>query len=118
MGDLVALLRGDEGGKGMFQSYPVVAGLDGMAFVGTISRKDLVSHSLVIIHCVDKMIIPDAVDCESRLDHLHLSFSFMLLLAHLELQGIFFCVFFGLSVGLLTCSGVPLFFCMNRCTLC
>lgn len=27
----------------MFESYPVVTGLDGMAFVGTVSRKDLVS---------------------------------------------------------------------------
>lgn len=42
IGDLVRLLRGDEGGLRMFESYPVVTGLDGMAFVGTVSRKDLV----------------------------------------------------------------------------
>lgn len=42
VGELVELLRGDQGGKGKFESYPVVAGFDGMAFIGTISRKNLV----------------------------------------------------------------------------
>lgn len=36
------MLRGDEGGSRRFESYPVVTGLEGMAFVGTVSRKDLV----------------------------------------------------------------------------
>lgn len=44
IGAILELLRGDEGGKGMFQSYPVVAALDSMAFLGTISRRDLVSE--------------------------------------------------------------------------
>lgn len=42
IGELVRLLRGGEGGLSMFESYPVVTGLEGMAFVGTVSRKDLV----------------------------------------------------------------------------
>eukprot|EP00903_Cladosiphon_okamuranus_P009149 g8742.t1 len=42
IGALLRLLRGDEGGLRRFESYPVVTGLDGMAFVGTVSRKDLV----------------------------------------------------------------------------
>ena len=40
------LLRGDQGGLRMFESYPVVTGLDGMAFVGTVSRKDLVREEM------------------------------------------------------------------------
>lgn len=36
------MLRGEEGGRKRFESYPVVTGLEGMAFVGTVSRKDLV----------------------------------------------------------------------------
>lgn len=44
------LLRGDQGGKGKFESYPVVAGFDGMAFIGTISRKNLVGLLLIICY--------------------------------------------------------------------
>lgn len=46
IGELVRLLRGDQGGLRMFESYPVVTGLDGMAFVGTVSRKDLVREEM------------------------------------------------------------------------
>eukprot|EP00904_Undaria_pinnatifida_P001073 jgi/Undpi1/10967/HiC_scaffold_30.g13268.m1 len=42
IGSILELLRGDKEGGRMFESYPVVAGLESMAFVGTISRKDLV----------------------------------------------------------------------------
>ncbi|CAN0163431.1 unnamed protein product, partial [Ectocarpus sp. 12 AP-2014] len=42
IGELIRLLKGGEGGLSMFESYPVVTGLEGMAFVGTVSRKDLV----------------------------------------------------------------------------
>lgn len=42
IGDLLDLLRGGEGGARMFESYPVVTGREGMAFIGTVSRKDLV----------------------------------------------------------------------------
>ena len=38
------LLNGGERGDRIFESYPVVTGLESMAFVGTISRKDLVRH--------------------------------------------------------------------------
>lgn len=49
VGELLALLRGHGDGKGIFESYPVVASLDGMAFVGTISRKDLVGRFLHVL---------------------------------------------------------------------
>lgn len=48
IGDVLGLLRGGEGGARMFESYPVVTGLDAMAFVGTISRKDLVRDSIAV----------------------------------------------------------------------
>lgn len=44
IGELLDILKGGEDASRMFKSYPVVTSLDTMAFVGTVSRKDLVRH--------------------------------------------------------------------------
>lgn len=42
IGGLLYILKGGEQVSRMFKSYPVVTSLETMAFVGTVSRKDLV----------------------------------------------------------------------------